>query len=453
MNNMAHQRENKSTAQFISTRRIHFLLLAIIHQALSTSLPSSRPFQLSQLIKQRCDDRLAVWIYEGTLSDHDTGRIVADVEGVELVGALQRIDAGSDESDDSRWLNNLSVRKILSCADEWDTANTILSRKLFCYKRRDGCNENINNGSDNKEAGELLTSIRLRPDGPLRHLSPSESTSVYDSAITFIVRGKDLTVISERGANTNETGDKRKPIIIGTVQPSEMSEDDFEYTIYARKTTEQPRLPPLRSKGEMTISPQRSRLIQFGKSEETGRKYDAVRETYVYSLGNMQQTSAGDIDTESKSKWFKRFQKEQSTSPTTKQHIVRYTRYGEAPPWYAPGRMCTLDLIGKRVDIPQISDDETSLTSIKLPPLIKWSVNKCTPSFSSGWPSQMLSRKNDVVSDAKAMELFCTENPRCIIYDVDRNQSRTWKRAEHFLSTLQKSGERLKGSLLCDGAQ
>ena len=453
MNNTAHPRKIKLTPRRISTRRVQFYLLAAIHQVSSTSLPSSQPFHLSQCIKQRCDDKLALWIYEGTLADHDTGRIVADVEGVELVGSLQCIDADQNKSDDYGWLENyLSVGKLLREGDGWDSASTILSRKLFCYKRRPGCNTNILDGRDKKLPNELLTSIRLRPDGPIRRLSPSESTSVYDSAITFISRGPEFAVFSERSGDANERSGK--PVIIGTVQPSEMSEHDIEYTIHARKSSEEPRLPTLRSKEEMTISPQRSRLIQFGKSEETGRKHDGVRETYTYSFGNMQQAiSSNGNDAKSRFKWLRRFEKDEPTLQNPQQHTVRYTRYGEAPPWYAPGRMCTLDLIGKRVNISQKSNDGIlSFDSVKLPPLMKWSVGKCNPSFWSGWPSEMLSRK-DGGSDFKALELFCTEDPRCITYAMDREQSRMRVRAEHILSKLQKGSERLKESLLLYGAQ
>jgi hypothetical protein len=33
---------------------------------------------------------------------------------------------------------------------------------------------------------------------------------------------------------------------------------------------------------------------------------------------------------------------------------VRYTRYGECPPWYGVGKMCTLELVGHRV--PSVRD-------------------------------------------------------------------------------------------------
>lgn len=42
-----------------------------------------------------------------------------------------------------------------------------------------------------------------------------------------------------------------------------------------------------------------------------------------------------------------------SSQDSFPQCTVQYTCYGEVPPWYTPGRMCTLELIGDRVLLPQ----------------------------------------------------------------------------------------------------
>jgi hypothetical protein len=37
----------------------------------------------------------------------------------------------------------------------------------------------------------------------------------------------------------------------------------------------------------------------------------------------------------------------------SKQATIQYTCYGKAPPWYAPGRICRLDLTGNMIDCPK----------------------------------------------------------------------------------------------------
>ena len=42
---------------------------------------------------------------------------------------------------------------------------------------------------------------------------------------------------------------------------------------------------------------------------------------------------------------------------------VRYTRYGEAPVWYGPGRVCLLELVGTRIDAPPTQLASTTTTT------------------------------------------------------------------------------------------
>jgi hypothetical protein len=70
------------------------------------------------------------------------------------------------------------------------------------------------------------------------------------------------------------------------------------------------------------LSPRRAALVQLGPSSssgDSGAGRFGARETYQYA------TAFGRCS-------------------------CRYTRYGEGPAWYGPGRMCTLELSGKRVD-------------------------------------------------------------------------------------------------------
>jgi hypothetical protein len=396
-----------------------------VHTATSTPLPSHST--ISQFIIRRCDDKLALWVYDGTLTDHDTGRIVANVKGIELVGVLPAIDSSNSDSHGIPWLDKLIVGKLFQGSEpQYDAVNTILSRKLFCYTRH-------SNGKDD----ELLQSIRLRPDGPLRHLSPSESLAVYDTAITFIPRGDDVIIFSERGGSNDKSN------VMGIARPI-LTPRGLEYTIHARKSNEV-KLPPPTSNKETTVSPQRSRLIQFGKSEET-KRFDAVREKYVYSLGNKIERLSSSGRDEGRFNRLNRRRNVPTSSEETKQTTVRYTRYGEAPPWYAPGRMCTLDLTGEMIDL-QTKDEGGVLDSksTKLPNVLKWSIDRCAPSFWTGWPAALLSSSDDGCS--KAIELFCTDSPRRVTYDVHRDQRPIRIRVDTMLTNLNRGVEKVKQSL------
>jgi hypothetical protein len=401
-----------------------------MHAATSAPLPSQHA--ISQFISKRCDDKLAVWVYDGTLTDHDTGRIVANVKGVELVAALPAINSSSDSGHIS-WLDKLFVGKLLQGREsQYDAVNTILSRKLFCYTRH-------SNGKDD----ELLQSIILRPDGPLRHLSPSESLAVYDTAITFISRGDEVVIFSERGCSDDKSN------VMGIARPSS-TQQGLEYTIHARKSNEE-ELPPPTSNEETTVSPQRSRLIQFGKSEEI-KRFDAVREKYIYSLGSKIEPLLSSDRGEGRFKWTKYRRNVPNSPEDTKQATIRYTRYGEAPPWYAPGRMCTLDLTGEMIDLQSLLDtrDEVGVLdsiSTKLPNILKWSTDRCAPSFWTGWPAALRSSDDGY---SKALDLFCTDSPRRVTYDVQRYQSPLRLKVENMLTNLNRGFEKVKQSLICD---
>ena len=131
--------------------------------------------------------------------------------------------------------------------------------------------------------------------------------------------------------------------------------------------------------GDIIISPKRSALIQFGSSSgtmESKHKFGA-RETYSYR--NIPSTTPinllADNNNDKNNRWLflwkmkfltnnnnnnnKNSKKKNSTSlssdgtttitPTTTTTSVYYTRYGEGPPFYAPGRMCMLELQGRPI--------------------------------------------------------------------------------------------------------
>lgn len=450
---------------------------------------------VARFIQNRCDSRgntedcPTIWSYEGTLTDPLTGKVIADVEGLELVKSLPTISRSSTDDNSQSLLGNLSVKRLLfpknnqhSPTPQWDSATTILSRRLFCYRRPSST------VTKTQPYKSLLTSLRLRPDGPLRHLSPSENIAVYDSAITFISRneGREMVVFSEHGGNEEHAdGDASDTIyVMGNAQVripiKEQSTTGFDFAIHAQKGTITrgrigPILPPLRisSNDEVVISPPRSRFLQFGKGDGNSgsaqeRKYGSVHETYSYSFGD--DSSEPTALSHSNSWIHKWIQPKDDTTIPDAQTTVRYTRFGEAPPWYAPGRMCTLELKGHRIELSSTSIKALPPSSGDLPPLALWATSKCMPSFWSGWPStprvdnslmrqyyQLPAETGGIDSDAietsrNVVQSFCGEGQRTIesfedVLDVG-DQSRWLKRVDDALAKMQATTKRLSKSFV-----
>ena len=276
---------------------------------------------LHDWIRARCGPAgHSIWSYRGALYDPLNGNKIANVQGLELVRCLA-------ETDDSpvakeryrRRCGDLAAPMTVSASEsQIEYAGTMLSRKLFCYTRAD-------------DENKLLDSIRLRPKSPLQVIPADQAATVYDVATTFIQRGIEWI------AHT-EWPDGRAVCTSTQIDASEEEEwrtnkrhaRSIEFTSYARPQLKgKLKLPDLtapiasakdRMSSQPAVSPKRSTLIQFGTSKaETLGKFGA-RETYLYQM----------VD--------------------DKACTVRYTRYGEAPIWYGPGRMCTLELTGKRVE-------------------------------------------------------------------------------------------------------
>jgi len=346
----------------------------------------------------------AIWAYQGALYDPLNGQKIANVQGLELVRKLAETDAsleqrtkfhkrcgdlvaatglmggGTTGNSDGEKNNDNNIHV--------DYAGTLLSRKLFCYtdpnvdprslKSRGG-------GGVGGGAGGLLRSIRLRPGSPERTIPMDQAATVYDSASTFVQRGKEWIVHTEwpdgrvvwtsthvmydqndDADDENDGGayDERSTSVgsdrsaTASSTPLKLSDGNvLEFSAYARPQGRgRPRFPDLtipvvQTKGSnknrkkqkkgstssteeatTTVSPRRSALVQFGTGSGGGDALSSkfgARETYSYTLhgsGGNPQYNAG-----------------------KKGCSVRYTRYGEGPIWYGPGRLCTLELTGKRV--------------------------------------------------------------------------------------------------------
>ena len=504
----------------LSLRRCCVLCCFIVHSIIQVSAqdatnnnPSRQSLQttkqpfhghvISNFLNHRCgatfkdSARPSLWTYEGTLSDPLSGKVIAEVEGLELVKQLPTMTSSSCNSRDKTLLNNLCTKNILfpkqktqSSQPSWDTATTILSRKLFCYRRPSSMNDAQNGDSESKSSPSksLLTSIRLRPDGPLRHLSPLENMAVYDSAITYITRnnGREMVVFTELGGGQADDidgydlNDGKKHYVMGSAQCGSDA-TLFSFAIQALKGTlndkgdHGPMLPPLKhpssdGSNEVVISPPRSRLLQFGKGDGSSadgaaaseRKYRTVRESYSYSMQGDKDTS--DVSEQTKHDNTSRFdligrlrkQKRQPNPMVEEMQIpctVKYTRYGEAPPWYAPGRMCSLELHGRR-----LSDDIMSTIPQDLSPLLSWAASKCKPSFWSGWPAISPARTSGTRDNEEhalaqqAIRLFFSNESRRFTLPNDHlseSEERSWaSTAENTLGRVQSRLKRLSKSFI-----
>ena len=349
----------------------------------------------------------AVWSYEGSLVDPTNGRIVAEVEGVELCRHLSEVHNSNNNSNNKpqdgrmiqirsmarglKRMGNLKARDMLLAArndpqQDWDYATTVLSRRMFVY-RAPPAEQVLDNAKENNPGHpssfrlppSLLRSIRFRPNSPEKKLDLTDSVAVYDTATTYISRnrGRSMSILTEfadghwiMGA-TDAAND-------GSEIDERNGNNAFDYCIYARmggggggimKTAKNmPSLVPIRvgkssgkgnnkgasSTGSVVISPPRSKLIQFGKDNSVERARYGARETYSFEhltpIGNDDAISGrsnfvGRIATRARESL--PFLSPQSTSPPP---IARYTRYGESPPWYRPSQPATLELRGKRIE-------------------------------------------------------------------------------------------------------
>lgn len=127
---------------------------------------------------------------------------------------------------------------------------------------------------------------------------------------------------------------------------------------------------------EASIAPKRAALIQFGMSRLESKNKFGARETYAwsglpYSTVLSSETSKNRLlslpslafwkrkSNDEESKNVRNRGTDNSTSRSKRRNneknafgnaSLRYTRYGEGPPFYAPGRMCMLELHAKKID-------------------------------------------------------------------------------------------------------
>jgi hypothetical protein len=350
----------------------------------------------------------AIWVYTGTLIDPLTGTDVCSVEGIELIqsiGHTMTNVAGSGFGEGKlipfsrfrRRCRNLRVFRTLEQQTVGNPKNamgnespggvfnsktqlechTFLSRKCFCYCSR-----------DNKQ---LLLSLHRRRNGPKVKIPFHQAVSCYDSVVSCIGFPSSPNATAKHATWLHSERPGGKHIWSRVVYPLQQRSLDeksldapLEFSIFARR-----RSPPLKISGELCQSeqlpgnnstnslnrPTRLRLIQWGSSQQQPNGNDfGVRETYQFTSSAMNPHKA----------------------------VVRYTRHGEAPAWYGPGRMCQLELTGMRVDPVE---------------------NSSSPRIWKRWPWN----RSLAVDDDFALNVGVTNHVPIIFNVIQRNIPNFWK--------------------------
>jgi hypothetical protein len=289
-----------------------FILTLLFSAGVSASTSVSEASNIQKWVEARCGMRSgsAIWAFSGTISDPMNGRKICDVDGLELVRILAR-------PDDSKMRRNGLVSKDL------DNSFTIMSRKLFCYK-------------DPGNPNELVSSIKLTPNAPRRTVPLHQAISLYDTVTAASSQGDESKImLHTEFPNGNCYWGVTEPS--SSLNPSETMA--FEWNIFTTKRSKNlPEITEGSSNNDIIISPKRSSLIQFGSKHHTSSSRFGARETYSYSIplshvSNRKGWFLGRLMTIFKTPVF----------------TMKYTRYGEGPPWIGPGKFVSLELKGQRV--------------------------------------------------------------------------------------------------------
>lgn len=385
--------------QFLSRRPSLYIFISLLlsHslQSVNAKKPKKQPpnlnpptdGDLNAWIRARCSDKeFALWAYEGALFDPLDGRRIATVEGLEMVRCVATIDDPLNPENKKQYLDtcgDLEVGPLISSENAtFDQVSTILSRKFFCYQSPDNPNQ-------------LLSSIRLRPNSPLRAIPARQAVAAYDTATTFIARGKDLIAHTEWPDRQSIWGFATRNF---GKDNSSSNKKDFDFTVYARQKSARKKADQLfdlskppnansNNSGAVVASPRRAKLIEFGTGSSRGKDKFGARETYSYSNIPSTTTTAA----KPTSFWQRIGLQKPPTTPKSPCQ-VRYSRYGEGPPFFGPGRVCSLELQGRRIDsLEELSPLTASLLSERIPNFYNNNFNSAAlDGFRSGPALQIL---------------------------------------------------------------
>ena len=356
--------------------------VSIPSQILHAKIPKSKEDPQSKHNQQ-------LWLYEGALYDPLDGRQVANVQGLELV---QQLDDTS----------HLAIDTLLKHPNAtYQDSKTVWSQKIFCYTTTKDFGKDVRSSSSSSsyDTGNrtpqtmqesILDSVRVRPRSPRKEVPLDQAVAVYETATTFLSRKKRGNANAK--SNKRENGDDEEEeddveVLVHSEWPNgqtiwgkaqECSQqigksktnkvnsgtDMIDFTIFAKlRNKNSPLYSPdlirdeesheetrTTKNGEIIVSPKRISLVQFGSSDgtmESKHKFGA-RETYSYR--NIPSTGEAIRKIRNSPKRFPfPWKNKKLTDSSLTRPTVYYTRYGEGPPFYAPGRMCMLELRGRPV--------------------------------------------------------------------------------------------------------
>jgi hypothetical protein len=263
-----------------------------------------------------------LWKYHGALYDPLDGRRIATVEGLEMVSLFSANET-----------QGLQIPSLLNHPNAtYEQAATVWSRNIFCYTQ----------GDDNTNS--LLREIRVRPQSPRKMIPLDQAVAVYETATTYIGRTiDDFIVHSEWPSGKTLWGPTTSQ------RDDDSNTNTLSFTVYTKRRSKKSLLfkpdlqkqRPSPNNNEAVIQPERSSLIQFGASNMESKHRFGARETYSMSLPKVVAPK----------KWWQLqlpLPGKQDDTPAKPQ--LKYTRYGEGPPFYAPGRMCMLELKAEPID-------------------------------------------------------------------------------------------------------
>jgi hypothetical protein len=378
------------------------LMLPLPSQILRARIPSSSEEEQQQQQQQ-------LWLYEGALYDPLDGRQVAKVQGIELIRPIMNTTNLAIDSilrhpnatyDDAQTLwsqkvfcytktkskrnnnNNenengetIPIDDILrsvrirpqsprkdvpldQAVAVYETATTFISRR----RRRKQQQQHQKDNDDDDDADLLIHSEfpngqtmwgntqELRCQQNTNNNNPSSTTTSSSSSSLPKTKTKsgsgniDFTIFAKIRS-------KRSPLFAPDLTDSDEDNDNNSNAGRRRKKGNNS------NDDDIIVSPKRSALIQFGSSNdnmESKHKFGA-RETYSYRNIPLSTTATA---TESPRPLWKRITKltllrnnknRDDTPITSSSSSIYYTRYGEGPPFYAPGRMCMLEMQGRPI--------------------------------------------------------------------------------------------------------
>jgi hypothetical protein len=309
---------------------IYLLLVILSIPSCSVATVSHKPSMVADWVRAKLGQTITqpkLWMYKGSLYDPLDGRKIANIQGVECISFWNSTDGAPKLKVDSLLENPNAT---------FDDTITLKVAKVFCYTTLD------------EENPELLRHIRVRPHSPRKYIPLNQASHVWETATTYISRGKDFLVHSEwpngqhLWAQTKSSNKSKK---------RDSANNNIEFTVFTKRRSPQSRLympnliaPPTRNdSNETIISPKRSALIQFGSSSMESKNKFGARETYSFFTFQSTEISK-------QQPWWLSWRRGRVQPASSDCNRLKYTRYGEGPPFYAPGRMCMLEMQGETIE-------------------------------------------------------------------------------------------------------